>query len=151
MLWQKIQTLHWCCLEALRMCGRIQRFSLFIAWGDNWCDSLKKSSVKIRSCLLYVVEKTTLYASHWIETQEWNYMHLVSPAHADGKLCVWCALSHLPLIGLRSFSPATDYPCKLFLSRRTNYSAVSWALVNAQHDAAWKWLLLLGNSWTERI
>ena len=53
------------------------------------------------------------------------------------------------LIGQRSFSPGTAYPCKIFLSNRTNYSSVNGTLVEAQRDSARKWLLLLSNSWTD--
>ena len=59
--------------------------------------------------------------------------------------------SHLHSIGLRSFSPGTVHQCQLFLSRRTNYNSVNWALVNAPCDVARKWLLLLGNSWADRM
>ena len=65
-------------------------------------------------------------------------------------LCTCCAFSHLHLIGQRSFSPRTAYPGKIFLSSRTNFNSVNWALINAQLDAAIKWLPLLGNSWTDR-
>ena len=52
---------------------------------------------------------------------------MVSHSQADGKHCVHdvlihilldvygCALSRLHLIGQRSFSPRTAYPCKFFL------------------------------------
>ena len=53
---------------------------------------------------------------------EWNY--LVGLPQADGWHCAWCALSHLHLMGQKSFSPGTAYQCKIFLSRRTNYNEV---------------------------
>ena len=44
------------------------------------------------------------------------------------------------LIGQRSFSPRTAYPCKIFLNSRTNYNSVNSALVRAQRHAIRKWL-----------
>ena len=66
-----------------------------------------------------------------LNNMEWNY--LVSPSQADGKHCVHIVFFFTP------FSPSIDwsmdiqstsaYPCKIFLSSRTNYNAVNWAIL----------------------
>ena len=65
-------------------------------------------------------------------------------------VCMMCSFSS-SFDGHRNFSTGTAYLCKIFISSRTNYIAVNWALVNAQNTAATKWLLLYGNSCTDRM
>ena len=84
-----------------------------------------------------------------LNNMEWDC--LVSPSQADGKHCKHNVFFLTFIIDWSiEFQSTSAYPCKIFLSSRTNYNAVNWALVNAQRNAARKWLPLLGNSWTDR-
>ena len=88
-----------------------------------------------------------LYTLMW---NKWNWIsHLALHKLMANAVLKKCCCKY-DLIGQWSFSPGTAYPCKIFLSSRTNYNSVNGTLVNAQCYAARKWLLLLNKSWTDR-
>ena len=112
---------------------------------SNWVTSNHWTSLfpsGVSKCSVFKYCKRYTFC-HWLKTLEWN--KLVRPLQEDGKHCVHDVLFLTFIRLVKGVSVhVTAYPCKIFVT------AVNWALVNAQRNAARKWLLLQCNSWTDR-